>query len=519
MAAKKLVYTTRQRRALDLFRRSLATSQEYRLQYRTRPRDFFAQFGHKFPPILRKLFDDVYHGRQKNVVVRAPRGGGKTFFAADIAFAKFYLQGWNVLDVAGALDQATILNEYVNEFLDNREVSRYAEGETRVLVTGNDGNWIRACASSQTAVRGKHARGRPMLLIIDEAALVKPAILRSALNTLTDASDSIVLYLSTHHEVTGRFAEMCDDPARFGVVLVTYDSFDVAAKCTGDCDHCFDVWRETLKPGMADQYTAEFRDHYCQGRAHKGEGHLKVQQIRAARVRNLFKEWFETENMGWAPSGEGAVIAPDKIKAAYSYDTLEFKPDADHWFGIDWGVKSMTTINVLQWDGETVDHLASTQFSGVTLPLIEEQLDRWAAEYCTREVRADSSHPFENQKLAEDGFDVTPVKFGDYKSTGIGWVRYLIETDRWRGLREFEVVIGQLLKWKYDKHGKPVKKDDHHPDGLLAGTHHINEGAGGRGFIGSVPLSDSAAESRLDALFHTGARNLDRLIGSGVSDE
>jgi len=517
LSAKRLSrvpqYSPRQLRVLEAFRSSYATKEDYRLQYAKRPMDFFTEVGHKFPPVIKKLFGDVYSGREHNVVVRAPRGGGKTFDVADIAWAKFYFQGWNVLDIAGALDQAQILNEYVAEFLERQDVAQYAEGETRVLVTGKDGNWIRACATSQTGIRGKHARGKPILLIFDEAALIQPEFIRAGLNTLTDASESIVMYLSTHHESTGRFAEMCDDPRKFGATLVTYDSFDVASKCADDCDHCFDAWSDRLKPGVAKEYTAEFRDHYCQGRAKKGEGHLRPDQIRAARVRNVFREWFEVENMGWRPAGEGSVIAPDAVKAAYKYDSLEFNPDSDHFISIDWGQKSMTAINVWQWDGDFLDHLASCEFSGVTLRLIEEKLEALASEFCTRSVYADSASPFENQQLGEDGFDVEPVKFGEYKETGAGWLKYLYEGGKVRGLREFELFISQLLKWKRDKNGKIVKKDDHHPDSALAGTKHINDGFGGRITVGSIPMGDSVEQS-WDSILNQGERDFDRLAGA-----
>ena len=125
--------------------------------------------------------------------------------------------------------------------------------------------------------------------------------------------------------------------------------------------------------------------------------------------------------MGSRPAGEGSVIPIDAVKASYNEESLELNPKAEHWFTVDWGLKSMSAVNLLQWDGKRVDHLESTQFTGVTLPLIAEWMKEKGDEYAVtrrrdgndilvpvREVYADASHPFENQQLGEMGFDVTP---------------------------------------------------------------------------------------------------------------
>ncbi|MCX7731612.1 MAG: hypothetical protein N2248_00380 [candidate division WOR-3 bacterium] len=485
---KKSFYTPSQLQALESFRTALINRGEYRQRFVSRPLALFEQFGHKFPPKIKNIFQSAYNCKYKTIVVVAPRGGGKTFIAADIAFAVFYLKDWNVLIIGGSKEQSELVTAYIGEFLENPDISQFAEDENRLLISGASGNWIRACAASRRAIRGKHSQGRPILLIMDEMGEMSDDIIRSALGTITDAPQSLILCLSTYHQVQGRFAEMVDEPDRFGAHLIQYDSFDVIARCSTPCSKCFSHWT-TLRPELRDRYTREFKDIYCRGRAHKGTGWIQPDEIRAARVSNFIKEWFEVENMGARPAGEGSVIPPDRIRSAYSYDDLPYNPNADHFICIDWGM-GMTAVNLLQFDGEYIDHLVSMEFSGITLRLIEEHLERLAAEYSTRLIYADSSHAFENQQLAEDGFTVFPVPFAQFKETGAGWLKYLFEEGKWRGLKKFELCISQLLKWRRDASGKIIKKDDHHPDSLLAGTAHFNRPAGGIASLGAITFPD-----------------------------
>ena len=501
------------RLALQTLRSALAEADEHREKYAAKPWVLLTRYGFLFPVVILKLFKDIYFEKVRRAVVCAPRGGGKTFIAAALAFAVWFFLGWNVVIVAGSREQALRAIEYISALLGQPEIKDYVGDETKTLITGKAGNWIKACPASTKAIRGIHARGRKILLIIDEEAEVESTVLRSALNVVRDAKHSTILRLSTYHKVVGSFADLVDNHKQLGYTLYKFDSFDVCVRCKDKCDDCFSAYAANRPDAAA--LTAEFRDMYCTGRGHKGAGWLQIPEIRQARVEQN-REWFETENMGWKPSGEGMVLPPDKVKAAFeAVAALRPTANSERWFCIDWGFKGMTAVNLLERVGEDVNHLASREFSLTTFPLILENLQHMADEFETHTVYADVSHPFENTQLGEAGFEVTPVAFVAYKEAGAGWLRYLFERGLFHSSAVFDKVKKQLLGWRRNASGQIVKKDDHHCDSLLAGTKKLDENFGGRITVGSLPLGGDSEEAALDRLLDASDRDLDRLLGSG----
>jgi len=98
---------------------------------------------------------------------------------------------------------------------------------------------------------------------------------------------------------------------------------------------------------------------------------------------------------------------------------------------------------------------------------ITSALIEWRRMYDINEVYGDSSHPFENDALRKADFKVTEVTFVSFKEAGAGAVKWFFEKKRIELPEKFKDVIDQLKKWRRDKHGKIVKKDDHFPDALL----------------------------------------------------
>uniref|UniRef100_A0A7C6EBJ7 Terminase large subunit gp17-like C-terminal domain-containing protein n=1 Tax=candidate division WOR-3 bacterium TaxID=2052148 RepID=A0A7C6EBJ7_UNCW3 len=454
-------------KALEVFKQILEAKDEFKRQYTKDPFSLLTHFGYCFPPKIKKLFSDVYYNRITRGVAQAPRGGGKTQIAAGLGFIKFFLQNFNVGIVAGSKEQALRGIEYIQDITGEPEIINYVEDETKTLIKGKTGNWIKASPASTKAIRGLHAKGRPMLLIMDEEAEMEEAIVRSALNIIRDAPISIILRLSTYHKIYGTFADLCDNYQKYGYQKYVWDSFDVCEKCRDTCSECFKNYyglRDDIKTLEKD-----FAAHYCQGKAKKGQGWLKIPEIRQAFLESS-REWFETENMGWRPAGEGAVLPIEMVKQAFHYDQIIPNPSAEHWFGIDWGFKGTTAVEFLEREDEKIKLLESLEFHQTSLDLIIEHLHDLGDPYHCKEIYADASHPFENSKLTDEGFDVIEVPFVSYKETGAGWLKYLFERDLFMAPKKFENVQRQLINWRRDKTGKIVKKDDHHCDALLAAT-------------------------------------------------
>jgi|GEM_PF-1662242 len=449
-------------------------------KYQGRPMKFLEQYGYQFPNKIEELFRDIYSEKVQYAVVKSCRAGGKTMIASGLAFCFFFFKQWNVGVVAGSKEQALRTIEYCQDISGEPEVVDYVPEETKTIIKGKWGNWIKASPASTKAIRGLHARGRGMLLILDEEAEMEEAIVRSALKVAKDAKPCIILRLSTFHKITGTFADLVDNHEKYGYRLYGWDSFDVAEKCTDDCSECLKAYYGT-RPDIKER-EKEFVA-YCGGKAKRGKGWLPIDNIRQAFIESP-REWWEVEDMGMRPSGEGMVLPPEKIKQAFDHDFVGIVPTAESWFGVDWGFKGMTAIESLQRVEDKVNLVESKEFTEITLPLIVEYLREQSEILGTKVVYADSSHPFENNQLKNEGFDVIEVVFGAYKETGAGWLRYLFERDRFQAPRYLVKVKTQLINWRRDKSGKIVKKDDHHCDALLAGTKKLEDSQSGTMFVG-----------------------------------
>jgi len=478
------------REALEQLKEELLRRDRIVEQYKNKPLPFLRKFGYSFPDKAEQFFNDIYSEKVKRAVIKTCRGGGKTMLAAGLGLAFFLFKKWNVGIVAGSKEQGLRSIEYVQDITGEPEIVDYIPDETKTLVKGRWGNWIKASPASTKAIRGLHARGRGMLLIMDEEAEMEEAIVRSALKIVKDAKPAIIIRLSTFHKIMGTFADLVDNHKKYGYEMYEWDSFDVAEKCTDNCDECLKKYYGT----RADikKLENDFVNTYCQKKAKLGCGWLSIPEIRQAFIESP-KEWFEVEDMGWRPSGEGSVLPIDKVKKAFDNDCIEIIPSADSWFGIDWGFKGMTAIASLQRDGKEVQLVDAEKFIEVNLPLIIEYLKGQSEILKTKKVYADSSHPFENSQLKSEGFDVEEVAFGSYKETGAGWLRYIFERELFKAPRHLAEVLKQCINWRRDKNGKIVKKDDHYPDALLAGTKHLEDAQGGIMRIGPNILAKTGS--------------------------
>lgn len=479
-----------ERRALEKLRDTLLKRDKIREDYRNNPQRLLKKFGYLFPPKVDHFFKDIYSEKFIRAVLKSCRSGGKTQIAAGLGFSFFLFKKWNVGIVAGSKEQGLRCIEYIQDITGEPEIIDYIPDETKTLIKGRWGNWIKMSPASTKAIRGLHSRGKPMLLIMDEEAEMEEAIVRSALKIVKDAKPAIIIRLSTFHKVIGTFANLVDNHKKYGYELYEWGSFDVAEKCTDKCEACLKAYygaRADIK-----KLEKDFVNTYCQKKAKLGCGWLGIIDIRQAFIESP-KEWFEVEDMGWRPSGEGSVLPIDKVKKAFDNDCIEIIPSADSWMCIDWGFKGMTAIASLQRDGKEVQLVDAEKFIEVNLPLIIEYLKDQSEILKTKKIYADSSHPFENSQLKSEGFDVEEVAFVSYKETGAGWLRYIFERELFKAPRHLVEVLNQLVNWHRDKNGKIVKKDDHYPDALLAGTKHLEDAQGGIMRIGPNILSKTGS--------------------------
>lgn len=477
-------------RALEVFAGLLEQQEELRRKYRRKPKAFLRKYaGTAFLGDWERLFDDVYEDRVQRVVGVGPRSSGKTKTVTELGFCKFFFQDWDVFIVGGSLEQSKAAISYVHDIAGEPELlEELPQDETQTLVRGESGNWIKAAPASTKAIRGQHSKGRPLLLILDEEAEMKPEILRAAMRMGKDASRFVVIRISTNHLVTGTFAELVEQNEKMGYRKYQVDSFDVAETCrVPDCRLCFRALYDEY-PGQLDRLQKlqhEFCDDYCKERPRENRGGwISLQDLKQSIIESP-REWFETEDMGWKPRGEGSVLPPDKVKAAF---LPEQKPRVEQGVpvvaGIDWGFKGMTAVNLYQFVADKMRHHASQDFSGTAVEgivsyldlaggdLVEEATGREYDKSRRREIHvyADSSHPFNNAELRDEGFSVEEVVFLTYKETGAGALQSFFEREAYEGCAEYKRCLAQMLKWRRGKSGRIAKTDDHHPDSALCAT-------------------------------------------------
>lgn len=464
-----------ERSALEALRERLSRMDALRTEYADRPREFLGrkEFGYRWPDTLAGLFDAVYEGRVARACVLGARGTGKTFIAAGLGFALFLFKEWNVGIVSGSKEQALRVIEYVQDITGDENVVDYVEDETKTLIRGKRGNWIKASPASTKAIRGLHARKRPMLLILDEEAEMKPEILRAALKTVKDAPQSAVVRLSTMHQLEGTFAELVANHGKMGYELYRVDSFDVAGDCRTPCSKCLAVYAGHYEAKELRDLQTAFHDQYCRERPKRNavKGWQRVEEIRQAYMESPLA-WFETEDMALKPSGEGKVLPYDQVvKLLEDAPLMDPVAGARVTAGVDWGFKGQMTLELVQWAGKRMLWLESEEWSEADVDVLIQALGDAQERYQQQiQVYADASHPYENNLLREAGFDVEEVPFATYKETGAGFLNHLFRRALVWVAGRFPSATTQLKEWRRDQHGKIVKQNDHHCDALLAGT-------------------------------------------------
>ncbi|OPL13697.1 MAG: hypothetical protein AVO39_10185 [delta proteobacterium MLS_D] len=438
---------------LHLFLEGLKNQNRLIHEYKDRPIEFLAKTGSYYPPILREMFMDIYRQRVLRAMVIGPRGGGKTYSLGDIAASLFLFYGFDVLIASGGEGQAKEVYEEVTSVLGEEEVDEYVPTLTTQISKGRSGNWIRFIPASTRRGRGPHpGRGHGGLIILDEEGEMEEKIVNAVLGTGSTANPLIIIRASTAHKIDGTFADLLEEYEKKGYRLYRWDAFDVAKKCPYDCANCIE----------------EFREEYCRGKAKKNSelGWISIDYLKQMWIEQT-KEWFEVELMARRPSKAGRVIDTNDIRLA-AVKECPYVKGVDGAFGIDWGFKGYTKIVATQMVEEKLRVFDANSFSETGIDDIAAFLKDWRNMYGgINEVYADSSHPFENDKLRKEGFNVTEVTFVSFKEAGAGAVKWFFEKQKIEIAEKFKELLDQLKKWRRDKSGKIVKKDDHYPDALL----------------------------------------------------
>lgn len=443
-----------------------------------------------FPEKIKDLFYYVYN-KAKNkelirIIVKAPRGGGKSRVLASLELALWYLLKFDVVNLGGSFKQASKVYSYLtpafmSEFM-KEDIQKTIQIETKSKL----GNSIYVLAATEKQTRSPHvgSQDRGGALVIDEECEADDDIVNSAIPVVNTANPSIIIRSSTFHKSFGSFQECWDNANDMGYKQFQWDIFDVSEKCNDVCDDVYDQVDGKNKPCILLDY--------CKGKAHFSNGWVKIQEIRQQR-REVSHNQFMVELMGGRPSADGLVYSPVATSRAVVQNDFTYQTGMPSSVGLDWGWAGETAIIWTQMQRSqsknkfVIRVLDAQKYNKPEIEnicdIVKHMTQNW--ELCVYPDGSGQSG-FQNYELQKRGALMFPVSFVKLKDYGISNITKLLEQDRLEIPDKFSWLVDQMKKYRMGENGKPVKKNDHGPDALLCSClHYTDKGFGSSGFLES----------------------------------
>jgi hypothetical protein len=276
--------------------------------------------GHAAPFEYLRL---AYFEPSENLVVWAPRGGGKTRLAAVLTLLDLlHKPHWAVRLIGGSLNQSLLIWERLLPDLESlaaKLISSRRDGHRIRLVNGSSAAVL---AQSQRAVRGL----RVHKLRCDEVEMFKPEIWEAA-QLVTRSSHGIrgsIEAISTHHALGGLMGRIIDEAPARGMKILKWCLMEVLEKCPPDrdCATC-PLWDD------------------CRGVAkEKCDGFFSIDDAIAMKKRVSAETW-EAEMLCRRPSVSGCVFpsfSPElHVRELPNKGDASLYLDSELCLGIDFG--------------------------------------------------------------------------------------------------------------------------------------------------------------------------------------
>lgn len=269
--------------------------------------------------------------RERDLLVWANRGGGKTMMAAVATLLDAIYHGpVHIRVIGGSFEQSNRLAEHIRDLLEHRpDLLEKPPTRDRVQLAG--GSEIRMLPQSERAVRGQHVQK----IRCDEVELFDERVWRAVqfATRSTSAARGSIEVLSTLHRTGGLMHRLVSDaerlpsplkaetgPAPAGYALVQWCLWDVIERCDDrrDCDCC----------PLADD---------CKGVARRGEGFFRIDDAIAIKARSSRAAW-DAEMLCKGPHREWLVFP--EFDVARHVREIEYCPDWPLYRAIDFGYRS-----------------------------------------------------------------------------------------------------------------------------------------------------------------------------------
>lgn len=433
-------------------------------------------------PAMHEFVSDVFYRRKSRVIVWKPRGGGGSLSAAILIFLLMTYQKRDILDVSGSGEQALCVYNYVRVFCDlipGFDAMLQGGGTNKTRASFLNGGSVLCAPATEKQVRGKHKS----VLVIDEACEdQREEEFRAALQGALSEEDPIIVLLSTFHLPSGFYQECWDEAEKLGFERIRWSVIDTMAPCKkwmeyvtstdpDGMDFCMNRCPFTVSKEVVDASgQLVVKDKIgCKGSGRNAQGWLSYDRVLEAYKINIGTNKFEIEWLCARPNYENSIYSPEVIEDAISIPLGYSKAD-EFAVGIDWGIETSNSL-AITLVARQLEHIYVHECLLSDHKLVKdvaEILNHWMDKIGKRfPVLTDASHPFNNAELSQAGFDVRPVNFGTWKKFGIQNLSKFLIFRRIKISNTLTVLIEQLKKFRRDKKGGIVKKDDHGADSLM----------------------------------------------------
>jgi hypothetical protein len=447
--------------------------------------------------VSRKMLEficDFYFERERYGILWKNRGGSGTLSAGIIIFMKMLFQKAEITNMAGSGIQGRNVYKYVLNFITKcfPGLSEILSGKpTKKYIHLKNGAMLEVLNASEQEARGIHNR----ILFLDEACQKNPSIapiMMSAMNTVYSEEGNMIVMLSTFHAEEVLFSDYWDTAESRGYKRYHWTIYDSMELCTMPSDHC-KVCPLTRKVDVLDKRGAVIGVNYegCSGLAHTSDGYMTYDMVLDVKIQHEGREEdFMIEHESKRPLiGAGLKYHAYDI---YSCENMDYfvDTDSDDYFvivGIDWGYDAQTAITAGEWPCYLseeddpyswprlgLDFLYYENRKGIQhiLSILRKIEEKYDISKDRMIIRADASHPFENQEIINAGYILKSIPFNKYKEVGIKNVsmflkhRMLIIYSKYKERNGVWEVPLYLSKYRQLPNGK-YNKEDHIPDAVL----------------------------------------------------
>lgn len=480
----------------------MAVKNDLRRIYQETPIRMHKRFPTKkpmqWPKAIRAAYAQIWNGQHRRIIIKAPRGGGKSKLLGTAGFDLWYLKGRSVVNMGGSFVQAEIVYGYFAECCDmDATVGDTVAGEITMTETEAVAGHKFSCVTASTKqTRGKH----PDCFFSDETCETSDELIHSALPMVNDSANPLVVMASTFHKIFGIFAETWDNAEERGYTRIQWDIFDVCSTFPADY---FENGIMHDGTRVADVTGIDKVKEYAKGRTGDPEGWIPIENVVQAWREKPTVDWFEVEYLGNRPSAAGLVLKPEDVdRAVFDSDTdarYNYINGAQVVIGIDWGFSSMTAVTeFMAHMNQVVVLLDNKNYSQVSSEDIISDIVKKVKEHGIRFIYADSAGKFENaalqNALAKEniGCAVIEVVFSKEKEGMLGNLRAHFEQTKIKIPKKFLDAYYQYKNYRYQEGtDKPVKKNDHIPDSTMCALQHFKLGQ----FVRSITVPEKETTS------------------------